>query len=291
MTRPPPRSIHLLSFVALAFALAFLLPVVAATCGNGAIEAGETCDDGNTTPDDGCAANCTAEPGWTCPHPNTRCLPNASTFAGRTTTTVAVLVLLVAIFALCCGCCMKWWGGGSGGAESRRAAANQRALQEALLENMEDLAGERDVADDYSSDDDNDDIRASLAMPSGTNLATGDDTDFSEYGIRDVEPELLEVGDHTVFRKAPVAIRFIGETEFGEGEWVGVELLKGKGKHDGRVQGRRYFSCDRPGKVALFCRRSALGLKRKKDKDRAAKRAAEHRPRSSHRATRHASRR
>ncbi|HEV8320051.1 MAG TPA: DUF4215 domain-containing protein [Myxococcota bacterium] len=32
-------------------------------CGNGAVEAGEECDDGNTTPGDGCSAACTLEPG------------------------------------------------------------------------------------------------------------------------------------------------------------------------------------------------------------------------------------
>ena len=32
-------------------------------------------------------------------------------------------------------------------------------------------------------------------------------------------------------------IRYIGETEFAEGDFVGLELLKGIGKHDGKVQG------------------------------------------------------
>ena len=34
---------------------------VAAFCGNGVVEAGEGCDDGNTTDGDGCSANCTLE--------------------------------------------------------------------------------------------------------------------------------------------------------------------------------------------------------------------------------------
>jgi cysteine-rich repeat protein len=34
-------------------------------CGNGAVESGEHCDDGNTTPGDGCDATCANEPG--CP--------------------------------------------------------------------------------------------------------------------------------------------------------------------------------------------------------------------------------
>ena len=39
----------------------------AAYCGDGKIDAGEICDDGNNTANDGCAANCHAvEKGWTC---------------------------------------------------------------------------------------------------------------------------------------------------------------------------------------------------------------------------------
>ena len=36
------------------------------TCGNGTIDAGETCDDANTTAGDGCSAVCIVEPGYTC---------------------------------------------------------------------------------------------------------------------------------------------------------------------------------------------------------------------------------
>ncbi|MDD5025812.1 MAG: DUF4215 domain-containing protein [Candidatus Peribacteraceae bacterium] len=41
-------------------------PVQAATCGNGEIETGEACDDGNTTGGDGCSATCTVESGYSC---------------------------------------------------------------------------------------------------------------------------------------------------------------------------------------------------------------------------------
>lgn len=35
-------------------------------CGNGLIESGEECDDGDTSPGDGCDASCDVEDGWTC---------------------------------------------------------------------------------------------------------------------------------------------------------------------------------------------------------------------------------
>jgi len=45
------------------------------TCGNGILEGTEACDDGNTTPGDGCASDCKLEPGWSCLEPGVRCQP------------------------------------------------------------------------------------------------------------------------------------------------------------------------------------------------------------------------
>jgi len=41
-------------------------PPPAATCGNGAIDATEACDDGNEVAGDGCAATCVVEAAWSC---------------------------------------------------------------------------------------------------------------------------------------------------------------------------------------------------------------------------------
>ncbi|KAI1100277.1 CAP-Gly domain-containing protein [Jackrogersella minutella] len=38
-------------------------------------------------------------------------------------------------------------------------------------------------------------------------------------------------------------IRYVGQTHFAPGEWVGVELEDDSGKNDGAVQGERYFDC------------------------------------------------
>ncbi|HEX3596475.1 MAG TPA: DUF4215 domain-containing protein, partial [Polyangiaceae bacterium] len=51
-----------------------------ATCGNGVVESGEECDDGNASDsdasaNDGCTADCKLEQGWVCPTPGAACQP------------------------------------------------------------------------------------------------------------------------------------------------------------------------------------------------------------------------
>ncbi len=43
------------------------------SCGNGQLEDGESCDDGNTNSDDGCDADCVVEAGWECSNPGESC--------------------------------------------------------------------------------------------------------------------------------------------------------------------------------------------------------------------------
>lgn len=38
-------------------------------------------------------------------------------------------------------------------------------------------------------------------------------------------------------------VGYIGTTLFASGKWVGVILEEPKGKNDGTVQGKRYFTC------------------------------------------------
>ena len=42
-------------------------------CGDGVLQPGEACDDGNTKSGDGCTATCGAEDGWVCPTPGAPC--------------------------------------------------------------------------------------------------------------------------------------------------------------------------------------------------------------------------
>ena len=49
--------------------------VALARCGDGVIQAPETCDDGDATAGDGCDAACAEEPGWDCPQAGQDCEP------------------------------------------------------------------------------------------------------------------------------------------------------------------------------------------------------------------------
>lgn len=52
------------------------------------------------------------------------------------------------------------------------------------------------------------------------------------------------------------AVAYIGTTLFASGKWVGVILDEAKGKNDGTVQGKRYFTCDE--NHGIFVRQSQV---------------------------------
>jgi dynactin 1 len=52
--------------------------------------------------------------------------------------------------------------------------------------------------------------------------------------------QIVQVGDDQQFG----TVRFVGQTSFAAGDWVGVELDGDGGKNDGSVQGERYFECE-----------------------------------------------
>jgi hypothetical protein len=52
-------------------------------------------------------------------------------------------------------------------------------------------------------------------------------------------------------------VSFIGETDFAEGEWVGIELDKPEGKHNGSLGGKQYFTC--PANHGAFVKREKVG--------------------------------
>jgi fibro-slime domain-containing protein len=54
-----------------------------AICGDGALETGEECDDGNAIPGDGCSGICTIEPGYACPTPGLPCISIVTQVCGN----------------------------------------------------------------------------------------------------------------------------------------------------------------------------------------------------------------
>lgn len=51
-------------------------------------------------------------------------------------------------------------------------------------------------------------------------------------------------------------VAYIGATLFASGKWVGVILDEAKGKNDGTVQGKRYFTCEE--NHGIFVRQSQV---------------------------------
>ena len=60
-----------------------------ASCGNGILEGTEECDDGNTTPGEGCTAECKLESEWACPTPGSPCVSTVVCGDGRMSGTEA----------------------------------------------------------------------------------------------------------------------------------------------------------------------------------------------------------
>lgn len=56
----------------------------------------------------------------------------------------------------------------------------------------------------------------------------------------------LKIGDKVEWNGKAGTVKYVGDVQFGSGEWVGVELEGGGGMHNGSVLGVKYFSC-KPG--------------------------------------------
>ena len=62
---------------------------------------------------------------------------------------------------------------------------------------------------------------------------------------RNVEELDYQVGQRVLIGNVMSGtIRYVGPTHLAEGVWLGVEMDLPRGRHDGSIDGRRYFSCD-----------------------------------------------
>ncbi|KAI9362500.1 hypothetical protein DFJ73DRAFT_577870 [Zopfochytrium polystomum] len=73
-------------------------------------------------------------------------------------------------------------------------------------------------------------------------LTPGDLTIF----IQQMTKYQFALGDRVHIRNDPRSgtLRYLGETKFSAGSWAGLELDSESGKHNGTVQGVKYFQCD-----------------------------------------------
>ncbi|XP_046633510.1 CAP-Gly domain-containing linker protein 4-like isoform X2 [Daphnia pulicaria] len=53
----------------------------------------------------------------------------------------------------------------------------------------------------------------------------------------------LDLGMNVLFNHQVGVIKYIGRVQFAEGIWLGLEMRDHVGRHDGCVQGHRYFNC------------------------------------------------
>jgi hypothetical protein len=109
-------------------------------------------------------------------------------------------------------------------------------------------------------------IRATSNLSIASTLTNSSQTKQSSTKSEDAEQPIPEwvcegvcviVTTNTVMNKRG-HVRFIGETKFGTGKWIGVELEQSAGKNDGSVKGTRYFKC--PENKGVFVRADKLSL-------------------------------
>lgn len=71
----------------------------------------------------------------------------------------------------------------------------------------------------------------------GSDSKAGDASPAAKLGVYVVGDDVLVHGHKRG------TVRYVGNTRFGTGTWVGVELKRGVGLNDGAVGGVRYFAC------------------------------------------------
>ena len=89
-------------------------------------------------------------------------------------------------------------------------------------------------------------VAGKRSLPSTPATKLGVKTDKArKKGSSSPQPFAIGVGDYVIAGSNAGAgwLRYHGEVDFAPGMWCGVELEKAKGKNDGSIEGRQYFSC------------------------------------------------
>ncbi|XP_041927554.1 CAP-Gly domain-containing linker protein 3 isoform X2 [Alosa sapidissima] len=88
-------------------------------------------------------------------------------------------------------------------------------------------------------------MEASGRRPSSTGGATTTTTTTTTASSNSDKMVKLHVGMQVLLSSASEmgTIRYVGTADFAPGMWLGLELRSPRGKNDGSVDGRRYFSC------------------------------------------------
>lgn len=69
----------------------------------------------------------------------------------------------------------------------------------------------------------------------------------------------LKIGQRLQVDKYPATVRYLGQVDGQQGVWVGLQWDDiERGKHDGSLNGRRYFSCSDGQQSASFVRKQKL---------------------------------
>lgn len=111
-------------------------------------------------------------------------------------------------------------------------------------------------------------------------------SDEGDTALSTLYPKMTDLGKRVVFsandkKQKYGVLRFVGEAEFSEGVWCGVELDQPTGKNNGSVHGIRYFTCDPNCGVFVPCSKLELDTNRQSHLELDTKRQSRSRPNSS----------
>lgn len=70
--------------------------------------------------------------------------------------------------------------------------------------------------------------------------------------------QMIKINDKVLVNGHYGLVKFVGNTEFADGIWYGIELDNCLGRNDGSVNGKQYFEMKKKGQYGIFCRLSSL---------------------------------